>query len=60
MYDTTTRVYILYLVECTILEDKYHIYIDAIYISLFSEFEHLDGALRCVPLTILYITNGKA
>ena len=42
IFEDTVRLYMLHLVECTILEDKSHVYIDAIYISLVSDFDHFD------------------
>ena len=39
MYETSTRVYMLHLVACTLFADKSHIYIDAQYMWLFTRLD---------------------
>lgn len=35
MYEMVSRVYMLHLVVCTVLVDKYHVYIDVQYMWMF-------------------------
>lgn len=44
MYEGAARVYIFHLVRCIILVDKSHVYIDARYICMLSDFDRLDCA----------------
>lgn len=50
MYEVTIRIYMLHMVGCSILVVKSRVYIDARYISLFTELEHVCRACRCVAL----------
>lgn len=54
MYEEDDKVYLLHLVGCIILTDKSHLYINVRYISMVTDFVHLDWAWGCVTLTILY------
>ena len=59
MYEVGAMVYMLHLVGCIILTDKFHVYIDVGYISLFTDFMHLEWIYGCVALKILYIAPRK-
>lgn len=59
MYEVATRVYMLHLVGCNIIVDKSHVFIDAICMSLFTDFHHVNWVSRCATLTVLYTTLGE-
>lgn len=44
MCEEVVRVYMLHLLGCTILADKYHVYIDVKYMWLFTRLEHCSWA----------------
>ena len=44
MYEDAARVYMLYLVVCTVLADKSHNYIDVRYVWLFCDLNHANWA----------------
>lgn len=44
MYEAAVRVYMLYLIGCTILADKSHVYIDAKYTWMFNNLKHYSWA----------------
>lgn len=58
MYGAASRVYMLHPVTCTLLSDKFHVYIDARHPWLFNSLEHKNWAWGCVSLTIIYATLG--
>lgn len=60
MYEANARVYLLQLVEYTILADKSHVYIDVRYTWMFSNLDHVSWAWGCGILIMLYSVLGEA
>lgn len=60
MYETATRVYMLYPVACTLFANKSHVYIHVMYMWLFSSLDDISWTWGCVVLTILYTSLGVA
>lgn len=54
MYQEATRVYLLHLIGCTILENKLHVYIDVRYIDMFIVFVFHSWAWDYVVVTLLH------
>lgn len=48
MLEEAVKVYMLNLVESTIIADKSHVYVDDIYIFYFFELESLHGPRGCI------------
>lgn len=57
-YEFAVRVYMIYLLACTLFADKSGVYIDAQYVCLFSSLDVTSWAWGCVALTILYASLG--
>lgn len=59
MYEAYVRVYMLHFLGCNILAYKSHVYIDARYIWLFINLNHVRWEYGCVALIVLYYALGE-
>ncbi|XP_058752768.1 protein MAIN-LIKE 1-like [Vicia villosa] len=59
-YQASARAYMLHLVACTLFADKYGIYINVRYLTLFSDLETPCWAWGVAALTMLYTTLDAA